>query len=352
MEKININIKEFAKQEYDDLQASRLTLHFSGKSVTPELTNTLRRLAIDYVPSYAFHRNNIYIEKNTSLFNNDYMRLRLSQISIPFIMCDVSYLEPEYWQNIDYSNPNRLRHPLDTKQLEMYINSINNTNEVMNVTTNDVRIYENGIEVFDKFNKKYPHQLIQLRPGETFSCRMVSSLGVGKNNNIWASAKNSYHVYDPVDETNIKLLIESNNQFDEYEIMYKACLVLDKKLNEIKTRIINTYDKPEYTNTNKLKIVIENEDHTVGNILNTYLQLNKNVLFSGYSKPNLLEDIVIIKLQTIENDPFKEVIKTLDYILELFDNIKNQILKLGKKYITFNYEDKIENKNNKKGKKI
>jgi hypothetical protein len=46
-----------------------------GKSVNPVLVNTLRRLSYDYVPIYAFPGESIQIEKNTSIFNNDYFLL-------------------------------------------------------------------------------------------------------------------------------------------------------------------------------------------------------------------------------------------------------------------------------------
>ena len=54
-----------------------------GKDINYITINTLRRVILTLVPTFAFDPENIIIEKNTSVYNNDYMRLRLS--SIPLI---------------------------------------------------------------------------------------------------------------------------------------------------------------------------------------------------------------------------------------------------------------------------
>src|SRR5579885_2835589 len=134
MEPIDIKITQLHKQEFKNLQSSQLIIEISGKSVNSALVNTFRRISYDYIPTYAFPTESIYIEKNTSIFNNDYMKLRLSQMTIPNIVNKIYYLEDKYWKNIKYDNPERDKHPNDKKILEFYVNAINNTNEIMNVT--------------------------------------------------------------------------------------------------------------------------------------------------------------------------------------------------------------------------
>ena len=55
---------------------------------------------------------------NTSIFNNDYMRLRLAQLPILNTECDVIDLEPKFWQTIDYSDPKRERHEKEKNIVE------------------------------------------------------------------------------------------------------------------------------------------------------------------------------------------------------------------------------------------
>jgi DNA-directed RNA polymerase alpha subunit len=54
-----------------------------GQDINYITINTLRRVILTLVPTFAFDPENIIIEKNTSVYNNDYMKLRLS--SIPLI---------------------------------------------------------------------------------------------------------------------------------------------------------------------------------------------------------------------------------------------------------------------------
>lgn len=334
MENIDIKISQIHKQEVKNLQSSQLILDISGKTVNSTLVNTLRRLCYDYVPMYSFHPDLISIEKNSSIFNNDYMKLRISQIVIPNITVPTYFLEDKYWKDIDLRDPEHPKDPTDKKLLEFYINITNNTTDRLDVTTNHMKIYEDGNELKDKFDSENPCLIIQLRPTETFSCRCVSSLSIGKVSSIWSPAGNVF--YSHLNDNKFKLTIESKNQFDEYEILHKACRSLKEKCKITKTLIKNKYDLPIYKNINALKVVLDNEDYTLGGIINEYLQESKKVIFSGLSQPNLIIDSMVIEYTTVNNDPIKVFIEILDFIMAIFDEIELQIETIGAKFI--NYE--------------
>src|ERR1700679_658047 len=110
MKNIDINIKQIHKQPFENLQASQLILDISGTTVNCCLVNSLRRLCIDHIPTYSGCEKSIVIDKNTSIcYDNDYMRLRLSQITVPNVQIDVSHLEDKYWKDIDFGDPNRIK---------------------------------------------------------------------------------------------------------------------------------------------------------------------------------------------------------------------------------------------------
>lgn len=330
MDKIDINIEETFKQEIDGLQSSYLKLKIYGKSVGPVLINTLRRLCYDYIPTYAFPGETILIEKNTSIYTNDYMRERLSAITIPKILNSIYYLEDQYWDGITVGDSNRLKHPDDKKILDFYVNGSNNTKDIMNVTTEHSKIYEDGVELKDKFDSKYPCLIIDLRPDQVFSCKCTAVLGIGKMNAIWYAAGNVF--YDTKDEKEYDFTIESQGQMDEYEILHKACRVLKEKINYTKQLI---KEHQHDTNSSKSEIILENEDHTLGGIINDQLQNHKNVVFSGLSKPSLLKDRMIIKFITKNNEPIETFVETLDHIINLFDHIQEKIEDIGAKFITY-----------------
>lgn len=326
MDPIDIKIKQISKQEFKNLQSSQLIIELSGKSVNPSLVNTLRRLAYDYVPMYSFPNELITIDKNVSVFDNDYMRLRLSEITIPNISNKVNYLDDQYWRNVNFANPERDKHPDDNKVLELYVNAKNDTKENMNVTTEHARLFENGVELKDKFNVKFPSLIIQLRPGGIFSCRCVAALSVGKVNHIFCAAGNAYFS-DKDDKYN--LILESQGQMDEYEILYKSCLVMKEKLKITKALLKEQYDSPKIKDATMLKIELKNEDHTLGNVINEYLQDHKGVLFAGLAKSSLLIDTIVITMETVKKNPLIPLEETIDYVGKIFDNIIIHVKKLG-----------------------
>lgn len=341
MSKVDIKIKQLNKQEFKDLQNSQLVLQISGETVNPSLVNTLRRICYDYVPTYAFPAELITIEKNKSVYNNDYMKCRLSQMTLPNIKNDIFFLEDKYWFNIDFKDPNRLRHPDDKKVIDIYCNVTNNTNDNINVTTEDIKIFENGDELKNKYDKKFPHLLINLRPSDTFSCKLTSALSIGKNNSIWAAAGNVY--FEELEDKKYKLTVESQGQMDEYEILHKACRILKEKILITKKLLEEKYNKSSNDETKKIKIVLDNEDHTLGGIINEFLQENENIAYSGLSKPDLAIDSMEIEFMSFKNNPIKPFMDTLDFIVKISDDMEKQFEKLGEKFINYKY-------NNKKGK--
>ena len=77
---MSISIKEISFQEYDKMHYGRLVLDF--KNVSTAYINTLRRIMLEEVCSYAFSSESIKIEENSSIFHNDIMRLHISQLPI------------------------------------------------------------------------------------------------------------------------------------------------------------------------------------------------------------------------------------------------------------------------------
>ncbi|MCJ7636955.1 MAG: hypothetical protein MUO21_05645 [Nitrososphaeraceae archaeon] len=322
----DIKIKEISKQEFKNLQSSQLVIEISGKSASEVVVNTLRRLAYDYVPTYAFPSDLITIDKNISIFDNDYMRLRLSEITIPNISNKVYYLEDKYWKDINFTNPNREKHPDDNKILELYINAVNETKENLNVTTEHTKVFENGVELKGKFDPKFPSLIIQLRPGGAFSSRSVASCSIGKNNHIFCAAGNAY--FDESGTNAFNLTLESQGQMSEYEILYKSCLIMKEKLSQSKEIAKETIN--EFSG-NEVKLELKNEDHTLGYVLNEFLQNNKEILYSGVAKPNPLTDTMVITMIISPSSKKKPLVifqETIDHLIKLFDSIREQIKKL------------------------
>ena len=109
--KFDVKFEEIKKIETKDLEYSNLTLRITGKSVSEVLVNTFRRIVLSNIPTYAFAPECMIFDKNTSIFNNDQMKVRLMQLPILKTKLNLSYLHDKYWLDVDYSKKDREKHP-------------------------------------------------------------------------------------------------------------------------------------------------------------------------------------------------------------------------------------------------
>ena len=321
---LDIKVKEIAYQKSDDLHGSLLTLEFSGADINIPIINTIRRISMDEIPIYAFPPELIKIEGNTSIFNNDYMRLRLSQIPIFNVDSKLDYLDRKYINhNIAFDDHAYVKYEKE-KVIEIYINSYNNTPENMNVTTNDIKYIEDG-EPVSKYSSKYPILITQLRQNETFKAHMKAALSNGLRSNIFSASSNTY--FDE-NEGKITLTVESQGQLSEYSILEKSIKYILKKLEDFENNFTERLkDNSKYEKNSTVIFEFENEDHTMGEILNNSFQDHPKIIFSGLSKPSPLERLIKIKISSSDENPLKYMLESIDHL----KNVYNQLLKEIKK---------------------
>ena len=66
-----------------DKKDSRLEVTLEGSDINHVVINTIRRVGMTQVPIYSF--DEIEISENKSIYNNDYMRLRIKNLPLPNI---------------------------------------------------------------------------------------------------------------------------------------------------------------------------------------------------------------------------------------------------------------------------
>lgn len=319
---IDVKIKKYTPRK--DFNSSSLCVEFTGKDVNHKIINTISRVASNNVPTYAFHPQLINIEENTCpAFDNQYLQLRLSQLPLYDLPLDLIYLNDKFWKSYIYNDQHRDRHPKE-QEVKAYVNYHNNSNEIKYVTTNDLNLYVDGIP-FNTYNKEYPILLIKLRPNDTFKCNMTACIGIGEAHTIFKSSVNSYATYT---DTNYELNLQSNGQESEFIILLKSCKHIVKRIENIKTQLENKVKNKELKNEKTVLLVIDNEDHTIGEVLNYELQNNEN-LFSAVSKPNHLIKSMLFKIESLKPDnilndifsTFEILIKKFNYIAELVEKL-------------------------------
>jgi DNA-directed RNA polymerase subunit L len=318
----DIKVKEIKYQKSDELHGSMLTLEFSGADINIPIINTIRRVSMDDIPIYAFPPELIKIEGNTSIFNNDYMKLRLSQIPILDLDSNLDYLDRKYINtNINFGDQEYVKYEKE-KVIEIYINSYNNTPENMNVTTNDIKYIEDG-EPVTKYSTKYPILITQLRPNETFKAYMKAALSIGLRSNIFSASSNTY--YDENDGK-ITLMIESQGQIKEFVIIEKSIKYILKKLDDFEDNFKEQLKESKKYEKNSTQVYeFANEDNTMGEILNNTFQDHPKIIFSGLSKPSSLERLIRIKIASSDENPLEYMLESIDHLKKVYNQLLKEI---------------------------
>lgn len=324
--KYDIDISEIENHESNGLDASWLTLNMSGKDFNIKLANSIRRASMNDIPTYAIPQEMISIESNTTVaFNNDYMRLRLSQLPIYGIDSELYFLADKYWNKdkINYADPKRDKHPKE-KNIELYLNVHNNGASITSITTNDLKIYIDGEEK-KVYNSKYPILLIKLRPNDRFKCHMKGCLGIGDRNVIWSASRNGYYneVENSKKSNEIIFTIEGNGQCHEYEILIRTCKYLIKKFTDLKNDIKNKIETKQIKHEKEIYLSLDKEDYTIGEPLNYEFQSHKDIIKSGLIRPDHLVKAILIKVESVSGieSPLKAMLDCMTILIEKYSHI-------------------------------
>ena len=329
---MDLNIKE-VKYEIDEFDSSCLTLDISGKEAHHSIINSLRKVCLDQIPIYAFDRGKIKILRNSSVYDNTEMEVRLSQLPIKRIDTNVKFLPLKYYKNVNFADLKLERHPDDNINIEFYLNVKNNgLDKIKYVSTDDLKISINNniIENKNMYKGKEPITLIELRVGEEFECSMKGVLAIGELNAIFNSS-NSYYKELKKNEHYL-FSLESNGQLSEYELLLRGIDIIIEKFKIIKENIVNLQYEMIVTENNSIKLEITNEDFTCGGPLNYVLQGMKEVEFSGIYAPNQLEKNIAITCVIDKKYKIIDVFsKAIDNAIELYNDMKKKVKKLSNK---------------------
>ena len=318
-------------------------LKFKLSNTNVSISNSLRRTMISDIPTVVFKTNqvenySVIINKNTTMFNNEIIKQRIGCIPVHII------------------NTNEF--PLENLQVELDVE--NNSDSIIVVTTQDFKIKDLSTDKYlsdTQVKEIFPPNdytgdyidLIRLRPkcapeleGEKISLTGKLSIGTAKEDGMFnVTSRCSYSFTIDTDkqktaldikkqewkdegknkeaiifeEDNWKLLegkrftlkdsfnfeIETVGVYNNYEIVKLGCEVLIKRLEKLNA-IINIdklkIDISKNTMTNCFDIILENEDYTIGKIIEYLLYTKfyeKGILtYCGFKKmhPHDSESII------------------------------------------------------------
>lgn len=359
------------------------TLSFTLSGCNVSLANAIRRTILSDIPQVVFkttpvEENKVTIHANTSNLNNEVLKQRLS--CIPIHIRD--------YDNFPYKN------------YIMELNVENITDTLLVVTSNDFVIKDvttNNLLNKDKMNEIFPpneytgHYIDFVRlkpkltddiPGEKIHLTAEFAIGTAKDDgmfNVVSTCAYGFTVYDSTrdnalekkkqqwkdegksaediefESKNWKLLegmrytlkdsfdfvIETIGVYTNNEILDKACDILIHKLDELDSIIEKDeleINKSHNTMNNCYDVVLENEDYTLGKVIEYFLYTKfyetKVLSFCGFKKMHPHDSDSIIRLaytDTIDKSYIKGNIKVaIEEAKQFFAKTKKELLKLVK----------------------
>ena len=363
----------------DSDKADSLLFTLSGVNVS--LANAVRRTILSDIPLVVFktapyEENKANIIANTTRLNNEILKQRLSCI-------------PIYIKNID-------DFPLKNYMLEVNVENITDT--TMYVTTKDfiIRDIVTGKPVSEAKTREifpandytgYFIDFARLRPkisdeipGEKINLTCEFSLSTAKVDGMFNAVSTCSYGFtidtvaqdallEKLKQTwkdegkteeeikfevkNWKLLdglrvtkkdsfdfiIQSIGVYTNYELVDKACEILIKKLDDIDTLIEKDelkIDKAMNTMSNSFDIILENEDYTIGKVLEYFLYTKfyetKTLTFCGFKKMHPHDNYSIIRV-AYKDATDKSTIK--GNLKECIEDSKQVFGKIKKEFLRF-----------------
>jgi DNA-directed RNA polymerase subunit L len=333
--KINVKVLE----QDDELGNSRLEFKLSGPSINYIVANTIRRVTMSNIPIYAF--NEFKFDKNSSVFHNNYLKLRLRNMPVWGIENDVDFIEntttevkqeePEEYNyneevdDVEIDVEKKLT-ASTLKLLTMYINAKNKSNEIMTVTTGDAKFYYKEKQIGSPYKTAIP--IVKLQPNQEIAFSSITELGTEEKDAMYSAVCIS--VYKEVKEDEFDFVIESRGQITEKRILEVALINIDRKLKNFSKMLAEENKNIEMNNNedNKGVIIVNNEDHTLGNLISRGMQVHKSVEFAGYNLPHPLAKKVHLQYKLAKGGKINKVLEdVIEYYVELFDEIKKAINK-------------------------
>lgn len=306
--KLNVVSKNDFKNGRSD---NNLHIKMKGSNVNHIIVNTLRRVCLDLIPIHAFNPDDIQIKTNTSVYNNDIIRLRLSTFPLYDINNSIDLVD-------DINNiQNKTLSEDSLEKLQIFFSKKNTGTEIYNLTTDDCEFYM-GDKKIDPIYKN-PFLVVKLKPGQEIQGNCKSSIGIGLHSGIYQSTQAC--CYEEINDNEYIFKLETRGQLSEMDILKRACLVLENKISALKEKF-----STKTLDGNELELSLVNEDHTLGNIITHYLQEHKSILYAGYKIDHPLERVVDITLKSNGSKKMKTIIiDTFQEITDLFKKIRKMI---------------------------
>lgn len=327
---------------------------FTINGIDVSYINAIRRTLLSDIPIVVFktspyEENKANIIYNTSRLTNEIIKQRLS--CIPICIPDFANMNlKNYLLEVDVENNTDTIIMVTTKDFKirnLETNTLLDDNDLKRifppfVSMTGQEYYIDFLRLRPKLSSEIPGERIKLtcefsvstsRDNATFNVTGTCSYGYtpdietmeqqleirrqkwkdeGKNDKEVTFESANWRLLEGlryIIKDSFDFILESVGIYDNDKLLINACNILSGKLEEIEKKIVeNTIDIHESNNTmeNCYDIILENEDYTIGNILNyelynlLYLKLEK-LSYVGFKKMHPHDTDSIIRVALTDN---------------------------------------------------
>jgi len=331
-------------------------LSFIISNVHTSIVNSVRRILLSEIETYAF--NEINIIKNTSILHDEFIKHRISLIPLN---CD------------------------DNIEIELKVQ--NNDPDILDVTSNDIKIVQesmiNDRRAEEQTTLGLPFVrdilLIRLKNGEELSFTAKTKLDIGQTHAKYQPVSIvAFKILKSVIHLNEKFLgymdkipstmelensniigflditdhsLDYNSEGDIEDFYFKKNLVYKfkmeslcqhpedlflKALLKLKSKLKNILQKKNYNIVENvhikdcINVTLSNEKYTIGNILEYSLNLHENVDFIYYKSGHPFDDFIklSVKLKKSEDDFINCLIDSIGYLIRIIDEMIENWIKI------------------------
>jgi DNA-directed RNA polymerase subunit L len=345
----NINI--------DSNETISFDLNNYSKDIKTALANAIRRTIISDIKTYNIDDKTVSFTENTSVFDNEFLKLRLTLIPI------ISDLDGINYENlvISCSKTNEGENTESIYVSDFICRDITN-DTVIDIKSlckyHDIlfcKIRSNQIVTFEGrlAHHNSDHHGASYCPVGT--CVYTFKVDEEKVNEmtkdlteiekISFSTLERERIYEKMDDDHpsvYQFVIESIGFYEPKKVVLLGLNCLIEKLtilkddfNKILSSSVDEHRIELIENSNKdqnyngfYEFLIDNETETIGNLLTTYMTYDPNVFFCGFVIHHPLKKNINIKIKLINENTYENnvllIIKYIEYFIDLINKIKNE----------------------------
>lgn len=358
------------KAVIDNISEDDDILKFTLSNINVSIANSIRRCIISEIPTYGFttfpyDQNQVKIKKNTTRFNNEILKQRISCIPIHNIHTLTNHQESH-------------------KVLLFELKKKNTTTIIEHVTTQDFKIKNTKTNKYltkEDVNKIFPPDPItneyiliaRIRPkisdevpGEEIDLEGTISFNKAKENNMFNTSCTCFYNFTPdrvkqnqawaiyekeysgkpdedvkknwylnqglrhTVQNSFDFTIETIGVYKNKELFKNACSVMIDKLRKCSSKLEEgefNIEPSKNTISNCYDVILKNEDYTLGKAIEylmytNYFRDEEIMSYIGFRKNHPHDDYSVLRVA------FKKPISNVDVVKDYIKKVNLQLIEL------------------------